>query len=196
MDFVDDQHAWSRLLQHAKRHAFQRAQRGTGRLRRADRRQQPFVKPRFVRPRNHLDGDDRHALQPIDGIKMSRMVARELLDDHRLAHAALADDQEVGHPGALGKRDQILEHRQRLLRPGIVDPPVRANPTQAFVRTQGRDRAARGEQMSKILTHPIPPPRNRAARAAYPPPPAVRRSPPPRSTSQARIWVGARHRGA
>src|SRR5271170_1957666 len=126
---------------------------------------------------------------------MGGMVAREFLDDHRLAHAALADDEEVGHAGALGKRDQVLEHAQGQLRAGVVDPPVRANPAQTLVRTQGRDRAARGKQMAKILSHPIPPPRNRAGRAAYPPP-AVRRPARPRSTSPATIWVGAPPRGA
>ena len=56
----------------------------------------------------------RDALEAVGGVVIAGMIACEFLDDHRLAHAACADDQKIGHAGARREGDQFLELGQRL----------------------------------------------------------------------------------
>ena len=73
---------------------------------------------------DHLHDNDRPMMDPAALIEAGRIGAHELLDNHRLAHPGSAEDQQIGHAGALGKQKQFLELVERLACTRIVDPAV------------------------------------------------------------------------
>jgi hypothetical protein len=96
------------------------------------------------------------------------MIARKLLDNHRLAHAARADNQQIGHAGARRKGDEVAELVERLTGARIIDPAIDPDAANALLGAERGDLPACREQMREAVSHPIPPPENKAAPAAGP----------------------------
>jgi hypothetical protein len=76
----------------------------------------------LIGPRRKLDDHDRARLDAAFAIVTGRMHTFEFLDDHRLAHAALAVQQQTRHPCTTRLLDHLVEPLQGAIGSHVADP--------------------------------------------------------------------------
>ena len=141
VDLVDDEHARADDPHRVPRHAPGADAAHLAGQRYAERSEQLFVELDLGRLRRQLHHDDRRLRDAEPPVDDPRMLAAELLEDHRLAHAGPAVDEEAGHAVALRVGQQVVHRLQRHLGGRVADPSLGADPLDALVVGQGRQRA-------------------------------------------------------
>jgi hypothetical protein len=77
-------------------------------------------------PARHLKRQDGRSMSFGFGVDAWGMVRAELLHQHGLAHARVAEDRDRGHARRAGLVKNLLKDLERFLHPGITDPTLRA----------------------------------------------------------------------
>jgi hypothetical protein len=85
-------------------------------------------------PARHLKRQDGRSMSLGFGIDARRMVCVELLHQHGLAHARVAEDRDRRHSRRAGMVENLLEDLERFLHPGITHPTLRAYRADSLLR--------------------------------------------------------------
>ena len=125
-------------------------------VRRSKRVEDLSIESALSGPARHLKRQHGHSMSLGFGIDAGRMVRAELLHQHGLAHARVAEDRDRGHSRRAGMVENLLEDLDRLLHPGIAYPTLRAY--RADLLLGGADQEAPLSRRSRVKRwRPWPP---------------------------------------
>ena len=143
VELVDDDHAHAGGAQSLDERVLPAGQVVAAEGCQADRAEQRAHDRPYIRTRRHLH--DQHGLARRGRFgRRTEQVAAEFLRDHRLAVVGRSDDQQVGHAQPPGVLEQLVQPVERLHRPRVGDPSVRADARDPFdVMADGRWRSPR-----------------------------------------------------
>ena len=98
----------------------------------------------------HQHHDDRPALNTGDVVERGRILPLEFPDEHRLAHPALADQQDVFHPFSRRLRQSLLHIAEDAIRCGVLHPTLGTDVSNPGLGIESCDRPHVVRKMSEL----------------------------------------------